>query len=431
MVIPFAWVLDGRQLRGMVRWHASIRLMPSVTSEIGRLRTVLLHRPGIELARLTPDNKDALLFDDILWLERAQEEHDRLAGLLTGRGVEVLYVRDLIGTTLLDDAVRGSVIDSVVTPAIAGERLSEHLREELRSCDLDRLLDVLFGGVLRSELPDWGIDPLSAGLVADGHASVIRPLPNMMFMRDNAAWIQDGLMFGVLSWPVRRPESLLMSAIYRNHHRFRDLDFPVWYGDQEFDLFPATVEGGDVLVIDQRTVLIGSGERTAPAAAEALARRLFAADAVDRVLVAHFPAKRSMMHLDTIFTMVDVDAVNVFPHVLDEMEVYEVTPGPTGTLHVEATDGLIPALESALGRSLRLITTGGDAVGSLREQWDDGNNTLAVAPGIVIAYARNTETNRRLRQSGIEVLELDASELCRGRGGSRCLTQPVERDAPS
>lgn len=402
--------------------------MPSVTSEIGRLRTVLLHRPGIELARLTPDNKDALLFDDILWLERAQEEHDRFAELLADQGVEVLYVRDLLGETLADEEVRGSVIDGVVTPAVAGERLSEHLRDELRSCDVDRLLDVLLGGMLRSELPEWGIDPLFAGLVANNRTSVIRPLPNMMFTRDNAAWVQDGLMFGVLSWPVRRPESLLMSAIYRNHPRFRNIDFPVWYGDREFDVFPATVEGGDVLVIDERTVLVGSGERTAPVAAEALARRLFSADAVDRIIVAHFPAQRSIMHLDTVFTMVDVDAANVFPRVLEDMEVYEVTPGADGALRVEATRGLIPALESALGGPLRLVTTGGDAVGSLREQWDDGNNTLAVAPGVVIAYARNTETNRRLRESGIEVLELDASELCRGRGGSRCLTQPIERD---
>lgn len=403
--------------------------MPSVTSEIGRLRTVLLHRPGVELARLTPANKEQLLFDDILWLDRAQEEHDRLAGLLTGQGVEVLYVRDLLEETLRDEGVRAGLIDKIVTPAITGLRLAEHLRAELRSCEMERLLDVLFGGLLRSELADWGIDPLFAGLAADSRATIIRPLPNMMFMRDNAAWLQNGLMFGILAWPVRRPESLLMSAIYRNHPRFTATDFPVWYGDGEYDTFPSTVEGGDVLVINERTILIGSGERTAPAAAEALARRLFAADAVDRVIVAHFPAERSIMHLDTIFTMVDVDAVNVFPHVLEDMEVYEVTPGPSGSLHVEATAGLIPALESALGRSLRMVTTGGDAVGSVREQWDDGNNTLAVAPGVVIAYARNTETNRRLRDQGIEVLELDASELCRGRGGSRCLTQPIEREA--
>jgi len=402
--------------------------MPSVSSEFGRLRTVLVHRPGVELARLTPENKESLLFDDILWLDRAQEEHDRLAAILTAHDVEVLYLRELLAETLSDDEVRGDVVDRVVTPAIAGERLSDHLRAALRTCDLEALLDLLLGGLLRSELPAWGIDPLYAGLASDTHATVIKPLPNLMFMRDNAAWIDDGLMFGVLSWPARRPESLLISAVYRHHPRFAGLEYPVWYGDREFDVFPATVEGGDVLVVDDRTVLIGSGERTAPAAAEAMARRLFAADAVDRVLVAHFPHERSIMHLDTIFTIVDHDAVNVFPHVLDSMEVYEITPSTDGALRVNATDGLIPALEHALDRSLRVVTTGGDAVGSVREQWDDGNNTLAIAPGVVIAYARNTETNKRLRSARIEVLELDASELCRGRGGSRCLTQPIERE---
>ena len=401
--------------------------MPTITSEVGRLRSVLVHRPGIELARLTPENKDRLLFDDILWLERAQEEHDRLADLLRSRGVEVLYLRDLLAETLADDAVRGMVIDRVVTPAITGQRLSDHMRGAMRECDMETLLDVLFGGVLSIELPQWGIDELFAVLAADRHDTVIRPLPNMMFMRDNAAWIGTGLMFAILAWPVRRPESLLMSALYRNHPRFRAAGFPVWYGDREFDVFPASIEGGDVLVVGNRTLLLGSGERTAPSAIEALAERVFEAGEFDRVIVARFPRDRSFMHLDTVFTMVDRDAVNMFPDLVDRMDVHSVRPGPHGLVVSEET-GLLPALESALDRRLRLVTTGGDAVDQVREQWDDGNNTLAVEPGVVIAYARNRETNARLRENGIEVLELDASELCRGRGGSRCLTQPLERE---
>ncbi len=401
--------------------------MPTINSEIGRLRTVLLHRPGVELARLTPENKERLLFDDILWLERAQEEHDRMADILRSRGVEVLYLRDLLAETLVDDDVRGMVIDRVVTPAITGKRVSDHMRQALRECEIEALLDVLFGGVLATELPGWGIDELFAVLAADRHDTVIRPLPNMMFMRDNAAWIGTGLMFAILAWPVRRPESLLMSAVYRNHPRFRDVEFPVWYGDREFDVFPATVEGGDVLVIGNRTVLVGSGERTTPAAIEALARRLFESEQFDRMIVARFPRDRSFMHLDTVFTMVDHDAVNMFPEIVDQMDVHTVRPGGGG-LKVTDEPGLLPALKAALDRDLRVVTTGGDAIGQVREQWDDGNNTLAIAPGVVIAYARNRETNRRLRDNGIEVLELDASELCRGRGGSRCLTQPVERD---
>jgi len=401
--------------------------MPTITSEVGRLRSVLVHRPGIELARLTPENKDRLLFDDILWLERAQEEHDRLADLLRSRGVEVLYLRDLLAETLADDAVRGMVIDRVVTPAITGQRLSDHMRGAMRECDMETLLDVLFGGVLSIELPQWGIDELFAVLAADRHDTVIRPLPNMMFMRDNAAWIGTGLMFAILAWPVRRPESLLMSALYRYHPRFRAAGFPVWYGDREFDVFPASIEGGDVLVVGNRTLLLGSGERTAPSAIEALAERVFEAGEFDRVIVARFPRDRSFMHLDTVFTMVDRDAVNMFPDLVDRMDVHSVRPGPHGLVVSEET-GLLPALESALDRRLRLVTTGGDAVDQVREQWDDGNNTLAVEPGVVIAYARNRETNARLRENGIEVLELDASELCRGRGGSRCLTQPLERE---
>lgn len=402
--------------------------MPSVTSEVGRLRSVLLHRPSVELSRLTPENRERLLFDDILWLERAQQEHDRLADLLRGEGVEVLYLRDLLATALADDEARGVVVDRIVTPAMVGERLSAHLRAEFRTCEMERLLDVLLAGVVASELPGWGVGRLFADFAADRHDAVIRPIPNMMFMRDNAAWVGGGLMFGILAFPVRRPESLLMSAIYRHHPRFTGADFPVWYGDRDFDTFPATIEGGDVLVVGERTLLVGSGERTAPAAIEALASRLFAADAFDRVIVARFPRERSFMHLDTVVTMVDHDALNVFPGVLGQMQVYEVTPDVSGGLRVAETAGLVAALEAALDRKLHLITTGGDAIGQVREQWDDGNNTLAVAPGVVIAYARNVETNRRLREHGVEVLELDASELCRGRGGSRCLTQPLERD---
>ena len=400
-------------------------LVFGITSEIGPLKRVLVHRPGIELARLTPENRERLLFDDILWLDRAQEEHDRMVELLRGAGAEVLYLRDMLAETLVDETVRGNLIDRVVTPAVVGPRVSEHLRSELRTCEMERLLDVLMGGVLRSELPDWGVDSLFAGLMSDRHRAVIHPLPNLIFMRDNAAWIDGGLMFSILASPARRPESLLMSAMYRNHPQFKDTDRPIWYGDREYDTFPGSIEGGDVLVIDERTVLIGSGERTAPAAVETVAERLFEAGQAERVIVASFPRERSFMHLDTVLTMVDVDTLNVFPRVLEQMEVFILEPG----MRVRQAETVVRALEEALDRSLRVVHTGNDAIGSMREQWDDGNNTLAVAPGKVIAYARNVETNRRLEKAGIEVLELDASELCRGRGGSRCLTQPIWREA--
>ena len=400
--------------------------MTGVSSEIGRLRTVVVHRPGIEISRITPDNSEALLFDDVLWLERAQEEHDRFTGILRSRGVEVLYLRDLLGETLADDTVRGAVIDRIVSPAVAGERVAARLDAALRECPMEELLDVLMGGVLSFELPHWGIDALFAGLAADRFSMVIRALPNLLFMRDNSAWINDGVVLGVLASPARRPESILLETVYRNHPRFGDL--PVWYGDRPDDHYPASIEGGDVLVLDEHTVLVGSGERTSPAAVEALARRLFAAGTVKRVVVAHFRRDRAVMHLDTVFTMVGTDVVNAFPQVLDDMDVYVLEPGGTG-LRVTSEDGLVPALRRLLPvDDITVVTTGGTAVTQIREQWDDGNNTVAIEPGVVVAYARNTETNARLRDAGIEVLELDASELCRGRGGSRCMTQPVWRD---
>lgn len=401
--------------------------MPSVTSEVGPLRTVLVHRPGVELARLTPQNREGFLFDDLLWVERARDEHDRLTGIMRERGVEVLFVRDLLRDVLGDPDVRAAVIDQVVTPATAGAWLSDHLRAALRECEMDALLDVVLGGIISSELSLWGIDTVFSDIASDRHQTVIRPLPNMMFTRDNAAWIGDGLVLGVPTWPIRRQEPVLLEAVYRHHPRFEGAMERVWYGDRPHDVYPATIEGGDVLVLDERTVLVGSGERTAPAAVESLALRLFEADAADRVVVATFPADRAFMHLDTVLTMVDVDALNVFPPVVDAIRAYVVTPAEGGGVSVAEGEGLIPTIERVLDRKMRVITTGGDSVGQLREQWNDSNNTLALEPGVVVAYARNTETNERLRGHGIEVIELDASELCRGRGGSRCLTQPIER----
>jgi arginine deiminase len=402
---------------------------PSVSSEIGRLRTVIVHRPGLEIARITPDNKEALLFDDLLWLERAQEEHDRFVAEMTARDVEVLYFERLLAEVLDDATARSDLLELVITPAECGPRVAGRLTSALADSPTDRLVEVLLGGLLERELEEWGVDHLFADLVADRFHYVLRPLPNLLFMRDNAAWINEGLSLNVLATPARGRESAYMATIYRHHPRFAELDFPVWFGDRDGDVYPATIEGGDILVLDRSTVMVGLGERTTPAAVEMLARRLFAAGSADRVIVVHLRHDRSVMHLDTVFTMVDVDAFNVFPGLLDNVDVHVITSGPNGTLQVDHPHDLQAALSDALGRSdLRMIPTGGDAIGRLREQWDDGNNTLALAPGVVVAYERNQETNRRLRDAGIEVIELDASELCRGRGGSRCMTQPIVRD---
>ncbi len=402
--------------------------MNHVSSEIGNLRSVIVHRPGIEIARITPENKDALLFDDLLWLDRAQEEHDRFTAMMTERDIEVLYFEDLLREILDMEEIKGQIIDDIITPARCGAGVSDRLRASLREADCDRVVDVLLGGLLERELVEWGVDPLFADLVADRFHYVLRPLPNLLFMRDNAAWVNNGLMLNVLATPARERESLYMREIYRHHPRFRDSRFPVWYGTGEDDHFPACIEGGDVLVLSEDTVMIGLGERTAPAAVELLARRLFSSSAVRQIIVVHLRRARAVMHLDTVFTMIDRNVFNVFPGLLEEVDVHIITGDETG-LDVKPVDGLEAALRYALGLDeVRFVATGGDAIGQLREQWDDGNNTLAIVAGVVIAYERNQETNRRLRDAGIEVLELDASELCRGRGGSRCMTQPISRD---
>ncbi len=399
-----------------------------VGSEIGRLRTVMVHRPGIEIGRITPENKDALLFDDLLWLERAQEEHDRFVAMMRTRDVEVIYFEQLLRDVLDVPGMREELVAEVFTPARCGPRVAERLSAVLLDAPSEQLVDVLLGGILESELPEWGVDHLFADLVADRFHYVLRPLPNLLFMRDNAAWINGGLSLNALATPARERESLYVKAIYRHHPRFADVSFDVWFGNRAEDHYPASIEGGDVLVLSPRVVMIGLGERTAPAAAEILARRLFDEGAVERVIVVHLLHDRAVMHLDTVFTMVDVDKFNVFPGLLDDVDVHTLRPGGDGTIRVEHHRSLERALSEALGRSgLQFIPTGGDAIGRLREQWDDGNNTVALEPGVVVAYQRNQETNRRLREHGVEVLELDASELCRGRGGSRCMTQPILR----
>jgi len=401
-----------------------------IDSEIGKLRCVIVHRPGVELARLTPQNREALLFDDILWVERAQEEHDAFVGILRSRGAEVLYFRELLRDVLADSEVRGAVIDDVVTPQACGPEVAGRLRPALRDCDPEDLLDALLGGLLKRELSsEWGIDPLFADVLSNRYDWVLPPLPNLFFMRDNAAWIGEGLALSVLATPARERESRYLRAIYKHHPRFRGDDFFLWYGIKPDDAFPASIEGGDVLVLDARTVLVGCGERTAPAAAELLAHRLVERSGIENVVVAHFRKGRAIMHLDTVFTMVDVNKFNYFPGVGRGMDVFILRAGRGSELSVEKMPDLPAALRRTLGRGdLEFIASGSDSIEYVREQWDDGHNTFALEPGVVVGYMRNSETNRRLRDAGVEVLELDASELCRGRGGSRCMTQPILRD---
>jgi arginine deiminase len=394
-----------------------------VTSEVGRLRTVLLHRPGAELQRLTPRNSADLLFDGIPWVARAQEEHDAFAEALRSRGVEVLSLTDLLVETLEVPAARHDVVDSAVRPSVVGPALADVLHAWLLDLDSAHLAGVLAAGLTHDELPAHGPDGVVARLAGPGDF-VVRPLPNLLFTRDSSVWVDDHVAVTSPSMHARQRERTLTGAVYRHHPRFTGT--PLVYGDRPDE---AWFEGGDVLVMAPGVVAVGTGQRTTPAGVEAFAQRAFASGIAQTVLAVPITQERATMHLDTICTMVDVDAVVMFPAVADTLSAYPVTPHEGHGLRVGERRPFLEAAADAMGLDrLRTIETGLDPVTAEREQWDDGNNTLALAPGLVVAYERNTETNERLEAAGVEVVQIAGSELGSGRGGPRCMSCPISRE---
>ncbi len=442
-----------------------------VHSEVGKLRKVLVHRPDLSLQRLTPSNRDGLLFDDVLWVEQAQREHDQFVEELVVRGVEVFYVHDLLSEALAAPGGMEWAIEHAVSARTVGPAAVDTVRAALATMDPDLLATHLVAGLTGAELIEYAdADPALAAsvtavvasevappwppggargriLTTDGSPFVLPPLPNHLFTRDSSSWIYDGVSLNPMFWPSRQPETINIGAIYRFHPMFKDADFTFWYpdggrGDGHDELAELTeldmgasggsLEGGDVMPVGNGTVLIGISERTASHMVEVLARRLLSLGGAERVIGVQLEKQRSYMHLDVVFTFMDRDTVTVYPKVIDTSTAFSIRPGDKpGSIDVTPESGLLPAVADAIGieeGDLRVVTTGGDEVQQAREQWDSANNVVAIEPGVVVAYSKNVYSNQKYRDAGIEVVEIDGFEVGKGRGGGHCMTCPLLRD---